>query len=136
MTQTTQSFGFHIGESKDACSAQPMRLYFAPNAFTRVELRTVSRQQKYAQLSFITSNRLSNFAGFVDGMPIPNQKDGPRFHRPRLWGRSTIWRGSPLSRDDNEHEPVAAIQFHSGASFPPEKQFHLRQPQSMNPQVQ
>jgi hypothetical protein len=75
MTQSAQSLGFHVGERENTCSPQSVGFHFPPNAFIWIQLRTVSGQDEQAQISLILSNRFCNFAGFVHGMPIPNQKN-------------------------------------------------------------
>src|SRR4030042_4462516 len=75
MTQSAQSLGFHISERKNTRSPQSVGFHFTPNALIRIQLRTVSGQDEQAQFSLIPSNRFCNFAGFVRGMPIPNQKN-------------------------------------------------------------
>jgi len=78
MTQSTQSLGFHVGEGKNAGSPQPMRFHLPPNAFARIQLRTITGKQIHAQPSLIAPNFFSHFARLVVGMAIPNQKNGLR----------------------------------------------------------
>jgi hypothetical protein len=76
MTQSTQSLGFHVGESKNASSPQPVRFNLSPNAFARIQLWTIAGQQVHAQSSLIAANFLGDLAGLVGRMAIPNQENG------------------------------------------------------------
>jgi hypothetical protein len=78
MTQSTQSLGFHVGESKNASSPQSVRFNLSPNAFARIQLRTVAGQQIHAQLSLIALKFLGDLAGLIGRMAIPNHKNGLR----------------------------------------------------------
>jgi len=81
MTQSAYCFGFHVRESENASSPQPMRFDFSPNAFARVQFRTIPRQSIDAQLSLIATHLFGYFSRLMRRMTIPNQKDGLRSSR-------------------------------------------------------
>ena len=81
MTQSAYCFGFHVRESENASSPQPMRFDFSPNAFARVQFRTIPRQSIDAQLSLIATHLFGYFSRLMRRMAIPNQKDGLRSSR-------------------------------------------------------
>jgi hypothetical protein len=77
-----EAYRVHVGESKDASPCKSVRFHFSPNAFARVQLRTIAGQQVHAQLSLIAPNFLSDLTGLMGRMTIPNQKNGLRVFTP------------------------------------------------------
>jgi len=108
MTQSTQSLGFHVGESKNTRSPHPMRFNLPPNAFARIQLRTIPGQQVHAQLSLVAPNFFGDFGGFMVGVAIPNQKYGLRASHHQA------------VRESADHFPVQSAFFnHKPHSAPP-----------------
>src|SRR4030042_1568904 len=117
MTQSTQSLGFHVGESKNASSPQSVRFNLSPDAFARVQLWTIARQRVHAQSSLIAPNFLGDLAGLVGRVAIPNQKNGLRASNHQAIQKSA--HHFPIHSGFFDHKPHSASPIHHAQHVQP-----------------
>ena len=117
MTQSTQSLGFHISECENACSSEPVSFHLAPNAFPRIQFRTVARQQVHAQLPLVAPDFLADLLGLMRRVAIPYQKHGPRDSNHQTIQKPT--HHFPIHSTFFNHEPYSASPIHDAEQVQP-----------------
>ena len=117
MTQSTQSLGFHISKCEDARSSEAVGFHLAPNAFPRIQFRTIARQPIEAQLPPVAPDFLADLIGLMSRVAIPNQKHGSRGSNHQAIQKPT--HHFAIYSAFFNHEPYSALPIHDAEQVQP-----------------